>query len=139
MKKTVNIEWKEDLKFVSRKGNSEIIMNSSEDENVMKNYFSPMELVLVSLAGCTGMDVISILKKMRQNVKGFKLTVSGERADDHPKVYTKISIHYFFEGEGLEKEKVERAIELSFNKYCSVSAMLKKSCDVSYTYEIKNS
>ncbi|MEO0234079.1 MAG: OsmC family protein [candidate division WOR-3 bacterium] len=139
MKKTVNIEWKEDLKFVSKKGTSEIIMNSSEDEEVMKNFFSPMELVLVSLAGCTGMDVISILKKMRQNVKNFKLTVSGERADEHPKVYTKINIQYFFEGENLEKDKVERAIELSFNKYCSVSAMLKKSCDVSYTYEIKNS
>lgn len=139
MKKTVNIEWKDNLKFVSRKGTGEIIMNSSENEEVMNNFFSPMELVLVSLAGCTGMDVISILKKMRQNVKFFNLTVSGERADDHPKVYTKINIHYFFDGDNLEKDKIERAIELSFTKYCSVSAMLKKSCDVSYTYEIKNS
>ncbi len=139
MTKRVEIEWKEGLRFISKKGTYEIVMNSSEDEEVMKNNFSPMELLLVSLAGCTGMDVISILKKMRQDVKNFKVVVTGERAEEHPKVYTKINIHYHFEGNGIEKDKVERAIELSYTKYCSVSAMLKKSCDVSYTYEIKNS
>ncbi|HAF08201.1 MAG: OsmC family protein [bacterium] len=138
MTKKVEVEWKEDLRFFSKKGEYEIVMNSSKDEEVMKNNFSPMELLLVSLAGCTGMDVISILKKMRQDVKNFKVTVTGERADEHPKIYTRINIHYHFEGSGIEKDKVERAIELSYNKYCSVSAMLKKSSDMSYTYEIKS-
>lgn len=136
--KKVEIEWKGDLLFSSKKENAEIFMNSSLDPETMKNYFAPMELLLVSLIGCTGMDVISILKKMRQNITRFKVSVSAERAPEHPKIYTKINIHYYFEGKDVEKEKVERAIGLSFNKYCSVSAMLKKSSEMGFTYEIKN-
>jgi len=136
--KKVEIEWKEDLLFSSKKENAEIFMNSTLDPETMKNYFAPMELLLVSLAGCTGMDVMAILKKMRQNITKFKVSVSAERAPEHPKIYTKINIHYYFEGKNVEKEKVERAIDLSFNKYCSVTAMLKKSSEVGFTYEIKN-
>ncbi len=136
--KKIEIEWKENLLFSSKKENAEIFMNSTLDSETMKNYFAPMELLLVSLAGCTGMDVMAILKKMRQNITKFKVSISAERAPEHPKIYTKINIHYYFEGKNVEKEKVERAIDLSFNKYCSVTAMLKKSSEMGFTYEIKN-
>ena len=97
---------------------------------------SPMELLLMSLAGCTGMDVISILQKKRQDVTGFQVQVDGERAADHPKVYTHIKIHYVVRGRDVSPEAVERAIALSTEKYCSVSAMLNKAAVVDHSYEI---
>ncbi|MBC7123973.1 MAG: OsmC family protein, partial [Pseudothermotoga sp.] len=98
---------------------------------------SPMELVLVALTGCTGMDVVSILSKMKvlDEVESFRMEVSSERAQDHPKIYTKIHLKYIFKFKNQPfKEQVEKAVQLSQEKYCSVSAMLKKAAEV--TYEI---
>ncbi len=86
--------------------------------------FSPMELLLVSLAGCTAMDVISILEKKRQEVTDFEVRVQGERAQEHPKVFTHITLEYIVTGHHVEQAAVERSVELSATKYCSVSAML---------------
>ena len=97
---------------------------------------SPMELLLISLAGCTAMDVISILQKKRQDVTDFQVQVEGDRADDHPKVYTNLRIHYVVRGRAISPDAVERAISLSSDKYCSVSAMLSKAATVTHTYEI---
>lgn len=88
-------------------------------------YFSPMQLLLAALGGCTGMDVVSILKKMRQDVTGYRVEVDGERAQDHPRVWTEITIRHLVEGNNIQREMVERAVNLSEEKYCSVSAMLK--------------
>lgn len=88
-------------------------------------YFSPMQLLLAALGGCTGMDVVSVLKKMRQDVTGYRVELDGQRADDHPRVWTEITIRHLVEGNNLEREKVERAVSLSEETYCSVSAMLK--------------
>ncbi len=96
----------------------------------------PMELVLVSLVGCTAMDVISILEKKRQNVTGFEVTAEAERADDYPKVYTRVTVHYRVTGRDIDPRAVERAIELSETKYCPVHAMLSKSVEIELTYEI---
>ncbi len=85
---------------------------------------SPMELLLVSLAGCTAMDVISILEKKRQEVTNFEVRVEGERAAEHPKVFTHIVLEFIVTGKHVERAAVERSVELSATKYCSVSAML---------------
>ena len=98
--------------------------------------FRPMELMLVSLAGCTGMDVISILQKKRQDITGFSVEVQGERADEHPKVFTKIAIAYALRGRNIDPAAVERAIELSHTKYCPAQAMLSQVAEISHTYTI---
>jgi len=98
-------------------------------------YPSPMELLLISLAGCTAMDVISILNKKRLKVEDFSVEVEGIRREQHPKVYTHIKVRYIFKGDIPEKA-VEQAIRLSMEKYCSVSAMLKATAKVEWEYEI---
>lgn len=98
--------------------------------------FSPMELVLVGLAGCTGVDVAGILKKKRQAVTGFEVRVSGLRAETHPRVYTRVEIEYVVRGRGVDADAVAQAIELSERKYCSVSAMLAKTAEVCTSFKI---
>ncbi|HNM32672.1 MAG TPA: OsmC family protein [Chitinophagales bacterium] len=95
----------------------------------------PMQLILLGLGGCTSMDVLSILKKMREEVKSYKVTVDAERATDHPMVFTKIHVHYILEGD-LKKENVEKAIALSMDKYCSVTHMLNKTAVITHSYEL---
>ncbi len=97
----------------------------------------PKELILLGLAGCTGSDVVSIMNKKRVKPKDFEINVSAEVAEEHPQVFTKIHIEYVFYGDEIKKEDVERAIELSQTKYCSVSAMLKKSVEISHSYRIE--
>jgi putative redox protein len=96
----------------------------------------PMELLLISLAGCTSIDVIGILQKQRQEVTGYQVQIEGKRAAEHPRVFTQIRVHYLVSGRGLDPAGLERAIELSKDKYCSVSAMLHHSANIEYTYEI---
>ena len=99
--------------------------------------FEPMELVAIGLAGCTGMDVISILQKKRQEVTAFEVQVHAERALEFPKVFTNIIIEYIVEGHNIEPAAVERSIELSATKYCPVQAMLDKACHIEHKYLIK--
>ncbi len=98
---------------------------------------TPMELILIGLAGCTGMDVVSILRKMRQDLRGLEVRVQAERAPEHPKVYTKIHIEYIVRGKNISEKSVKRAIELSETKYCSVSAMLEKTATITTSYRIE--
>lgn len=95
----------------------------------------PMQLVLMALGGCTSMDMLSMLKKMREEVKSYKVSVDAERATEHPMVFTKIHIHYTLEGK-LKKENVEKAIALSMDKYCSVTHMLNKTAVITHSFEI---
>jgi putative redox protein len=92
--------------------------------------FSPMELLLIGLAGCTAMDVISILEKKRQKVTRFEIKVSGQRASEHPKVFTDILLEYIFGGQSIDSAAVARAVELSETKYCSAAAMLSKAARI---------
>jgi putative redox protein len=98
--------------------------------------FRPTELLLISLAGCTAMDVISILRKKRQDVTGLEVRTDGKRADDHPKVYTDITIEYIVSGRGVDPAAVERAIQLSSETYCTVEGMLKKAATITTSYRI---
>jgi putative redox protein len=97
----------------------------------------PVELLLIGLAGCTGMDAVSILLKKRAPLESFWLEADASRAEEHPKVFTAIRLTYHFEGEGLKEKDIEEAIRLSQEKYCSASAMLRKVCDVTYDYKIE--
>ena len=88
--------------------------------------FRPMELIAIGLAGCTAMDVISILSKKKQAVKTFEVQVQAQRAEDHPKVFTHLTIEYILSGSNLSREAVERAVQLSAEKYCPAQAMFKQ-------------
>ena len=96
----------------------------------------PMALILVGLAGCTAMDVVSILQKKRQAITSLQVKVSAERADDHPKVYTQIQIEYVVSGQGVDPKAVERSIELSRTKYCPAIAMLEKTAEITTSCRI---
>ncbi len=96
----------------------------------------PLELFLLGLGGCTSMDVISILQKKRVKLNDYECVLEAERAEEHPKVFTKIKVHFIFYGNEIDEKDVERAIDLSENKYCSASAMLKKSVPIQVDYEI---
>ncbi|MBI4770158.1 MAG: OsmC family protein [Chloroflexi bacterium] len=133
MTKTASAEWRGGLSFEGSAGSGfRLRMGGGGEEPG----FSPMELVLVGLAGCTAMDVISILQKKRQAVTAFDVRVTGTRADQHPKVYTEIEIEYLVEGHWVDPAAVARAIELSQDKYCSVSAMLRKGSTVRTSYRV---
>ena len=96
----------------------------------------PMELVLFGLGGCTAMDVVSLLKKMRVDYDDFRIDIDYERAEDHPKVYTRIEMTYHFYGKELPESKLEKAVSLSKDRYCSVSAMLSKSAEITAKIEV---
>lgn len=113
-----------------------VIMDAAPDVGGTDQGPRPMELVLVALAGCTAMDVLSILRKKRQPLEGFVMEVRGERAAEHPKVYTEIDVLYVVKG-NVDPQAVVRAIELSATKYCSVSAMLRKTAHIRYRYRIE--
>lgn len=100
---------------------------------------SPMELMLTSLGGCTGMDVISILRKKKQEVSAFEVQVEGVRADEHPKVYTEIWVKFIVTGKDVDPAALERAIELSRDKYCGAAATLRHTATIHYDYEIVDS
>ncbi len=100
--------------------------------------FRPMELLLVGFGGCTGMDVISILRKKRQDVSGLEMNVKGEKTEDYPKIYSKVHIEYVVSGKNIQQDAVERAITLSLTKYCSVGATLAKAGTITHSYRIVN-
>jgi putative redox protein len=95
----------------------------------------PMEMVLMGLGGCTAMDVLSMLKKQRQNVTDCVIEVEGTRRDEHPKVFTEIHVHYIITGRDLKESLVKRAVDLSAETYCSVSQMLGKAAKITHDYE----
>ncbi len=96
----------------------------------------PMEMLLMGMGGCSSIDVITILEKMREPVAGCEVEITAERAADHPKVFTEIHMHFILSGSGLNREKVARAIALSAEKYCSASIMLGRSARVTHDFEI---
>ena len=97
---------------------------------------SPMEMMLMGLGGCTAMDVISILKKKRQDVTDFEILLHADRAQEHPKVFTDVTIEFVVSGHGIDEEAVARAIELSDTKYCSGMAMMRKAVNITTSYRV---
>jgi putative redox protein len=111
-------------------------MDSSSAVGGDDSGFRPMQLLLIGLGGCTGMDVLSILRKKRQDVTGFEVLLDARQADDHPRVFTHINVSYIIRGRGIRPAAVERAIELSDSKYCPAQAMLAKTAVLKHVYEI---
>ena len=126
-------EWQGGLTFSGKNDlGNKVQMGSKQD----KENISPMELLLLGLAGCTGYDVVSILEKKRQSPDSFKVVVRGVRAGDYPMVYNEIEVEYHLWGENLTEKAVEQAIELSEQKYCSASVMLGKTAEIRSSYTI---
>ncbi|NOX61033.1 MAG: OsmC family protein [Chloroflexi bacterium] len=130
--KTTTVRWIEDMTFAAETGSGHaVVMDGKTGAGP-----SPMELLLVGMAGCTAVDVVSILKKQRQPLEGLEVRVEGRRADSHPKVYTHIAIEYIAHGD-IDEKKLERAIALSQEKYCSASIMLGKTALIETRYRIQ--
>jgi putative redox protein len=126
-----------DMQFAGKATSGHTLTMDADDDSGGRNAgFVPMELLLVGFGGCSGMDVISILRKKRQPVAGLEINVKGEKTDDHPKVYREVHIEYVVKGKGVGKEAVERAIALSLDKYCSVGATLAKAGKITHSYRI---
>ncbi len=115
----------------------ELVMDAAPEVGGGGDGFRPMELLLAGLAGCTGIDVVSMLRKMREDVTGYEIEVVGERQDEHPKKYTKITVVHVFRGRGLNPRNVERAVRLSAEKYCSASANLSAGAEVVHRFRIE--
>jgi len=123
--KTARIEWQgEDLQFLGTLGSGYEFKVSSP---ATSEGGSPMEFLLAGVAGCTAMDIIHILRKKRQLVDGLIVEISGERAEEHPQVYTKVDVTYVVRGEGIATKAIEDAIQLSQDKYCSASILFKQA------------
>lgn len=115
-----------------------VVMDTKSEAGGHGGASTPKELLLAALAGCTSMDVIPILKKKRSPVVAYECNVKGEEADEHPKIFKRIHVEYVFYGDGIKSEDVERAIELSRTKYCSVSAQLAASATITHSYRIES-
>ncbi len=134
---TVEVRKVHGMTLVARgKSNHWVVMDGPEKFDGAEAGSRPMEMILMGLAGCTGMDVISLLKKMKVQYQDFRIMVEAEQSQEHPKIYTDIMMHYHIYGDGIPLEKVEKAITLSQDKYCSVSAMLKQAASISYEIHI---
>jgi putative redox protein len=134
----VKITWGGDAKFVGTSGSGhEITMDGPPDHGGKNLGPRPMEMLLLGLGGCTSFDVMSILKKTRQDVVDCVAELSAERADAVPAVFTKIHVHFKVTGRGLKEAHVKRAVQLSAEQYCSASIMLEKGgVEVTHDYEI---
>jgi putative redox protein len=113
-----------------------VTLDAAEHDGGHNEGFRPMELLLVGLAGCTGMDVISILRKKREPVTSYEVHVRGVRAEDHPMVFVEITVEHIVTGHQIQPEAVARAIELSEGRYCGAGAMLGKVAHLTHTYWI---
>ncbi|MFO7769118.1 MAG: OsmC family protein [bacterium] len=138
VKTTGKASWIQGLQFTATThSGKEVVLDSPKKElGGLDSGPSPAELIPIALAGCTGMDVISILQKMQQDVKGFSVAVEAEREPEHPRRYTSLEVTYHFNGEDLDPAKVEKAIILSRDKYCSVQATLEPVAPSRHFYTI---
>ena len=129
--------WVEGMAFMGEAGSGHAVMMDGAPDYGGRNIgIRPMEMLLIGLAGCTGFDVMQILRKGRETVTGCEVEVEAERATTDPKVFTKIHLIYRITGKGLSRAKAERAVTLSKEKYCSASIMLGATAETSYSLEV---
>lgn len=125
------------MRFEAEAGSGHhITLDAAEHGGGHNTGFRPMEMLLVGLAGCTGMDVISILRKKRQDITAYEVQVTGRRAEDHPMVFVEITVEHIVTGRHIQPEAVARAIELSETRYCGAGAMLGKVAHLTHTYRL---
>jgi len=127
---TVTTVWRENMLFESDNPSGDTIYMDAPDEGIENRGLRPKAMMLSSLAGCSGLDVISLLKKMRADVSDFKMIVHGVLTDEHPKYYHKVSVEYHFYGNDLQEEKINKVVTLSVDKYCGVMEMFRQFAKV---------
>ena len=133
----VSVNWVDGMLMVGKSHSGHSITMDGPPEIGGDNLgVRPMEMLLLGVAGCTMIDVITTLKKMRQDLTNCETKLSAERADEHPKVFTDIHIQFIVKGQDLDPKKVEKAITLSAEKYCSASIMLGKTASITHDFEI---
>lgn len=133
------VKWVENSLFVAQSGSGHSVVLDGPPEAGGQNMgVRPMEMVLLGLGGCTAFDVVDILRKKREPVSGCVVEIEAERAESVPKVFTKIHVRYIVTGKNVKEESVKRAVELSAEKYCSVSIMLDKTAAMTHDYQILN-
>ena len=135
VKQQVKINWLENMAFEADVNGHKITLDASETVGGENRGPRPKPLMLTALAGCTGMDVVSILKKMRVELEEFNVIVEGDITEEHPKQFYKMNVIYEFKGNDLPLEKLKKAVSLSEERYCGVSALYKKAIEI--TSEIK--
>jgi putative redox protein len=129
--------WVEGRMFVGESGSGHaVVMDGAPDSGGRNAGIRPMEMLLIGLAGCTAFDVVHILEKGREAVVGCVIDVDADRAETDPKIFTRIHLRYRVSGRGLARDKVERAVKLSAEKYCSASIMLGKAAELTHEIEI---
>lgn len=129
------VKWHQNNTFIGRSASGHaVVFDGNKEDSVAP---SPMEMVLMAAGACSSVDVVSILKKSRQQVVDCEVTLTGERAETVPKVFTKIHLHFDVTGFDLSEKQVERAVQLSADKYCSVSIMLSGSVAVTHSFSVK--
>ena len=127
----------ENMQFVGTSGSGHaVVMDAPPSVGGNNTGSKPSELLLSAFGGCSGMDVISILRKKKQNVSGFEMAVSGEMAEEHPRMFVSIHIEYTVTGKDISDDAVKRAIELSQGKYCSVGFTIGKAATITHSYKI---
>lgn len=131
------ISWKGNVSFLAESGSGHTVLMDGAPEAGGQNLGPrPMELLLMGLGGCTSFDVVLILKKARQEISDCVVEIEAQRASSDPKVFTDIHLHFIITGHNIKTQQVERAIDLSAEKYCSASIMLKQTVNITHDYEI---
>ena len=131
------IKWLDYMTFVGESGSGHsVVMDGASEAGGRNLGIRPMEMLLLGLGGCTAFDVVSILHKSRQNIVDCEVEIEAERAAEVPRVFTGIHVHFIVSGKGLDPTRVERAVNLSADKYCSASRMLEKAAIITHDFEI---
>ncbi|HUO77790.1 MAG TPA: OsmC family protein [Thermodesulfovibrionales bacterium] len=133
----VKVKYIDGLQFVGEAESGHAVVMDGEQEYGGKNTaVRPTELLLVGLGGCSGMDVVSVLKKKKQDIRGLEIHIKGKRAEEHPKKFTAIDIEFVVTGHSISEEAVKRAVNLSMEKYCSVKATIEGCATITFSYRI---
>lgn len=132
------VKWLDNMSFVGESGSGHSVVMDGPPEHGGRNLgVRPMEMLLLGLGGCASFDVVSMLKKSKQDIVDCEVEITAERAETEPKVFTNIHLHFIISGNDISEKRVVRAIELSADKYCSASIMLGKTAKITHDYELK--
>jgi putative redox protein len=137
MKQEIKLNWLSDMAFQTSLNGHKIVIDAAEDNGGHNLGPRPKALMLVALGGCTGMDVVSLLRKMRVDYDSFEIVVEGDTADEHPKKFLNMKVNYNFVGKDIPADKVQKAVDMSREKYCGVYASYKDSIKIEHVINIK--
>ncbi len=136
----VSVQWTGGMQFVGRSASGHaVVMDASKEAGGDNTAASPMEMVLMGLAGCSGIDVVHILSKKRTAFEEMKIDIEAERRDRHPMVFSQVHVHFFFKGRELKEKPVQAAVDLSMEKYCSVAGMVSQTAGMTWDVELVSS